>query len=83
MKWHSICLVLILAWLSGCDRYRYECQDPENWEKKQCKRPYCSSTGTCPDQLTKPEDMKVETYEPAKVDQPVPCANSGTARCGN
>jgi len=83
MKWHSICLVLILGWLSGCDRFRYPCQDPENWEKKECKRPYCSSTGTCPDQLIKPEDAKVEAYEPLKIDQSVPCTNAGTARCGN
>ena len=73
-----MCLVL-----SACDRYRYECQDPENWEKKQCKRPYCSATGTCPDQLTKPEDMKAEPNEPTKVDQSIPCANAGTTRCSN
>ena len=83
MKWRLVCLILAVVWLSGCDRYRYECQDPENWEKKQCKRPYCSSTGTCPDQLVKPEDVKVEPYEPAKTDKPIPCADAGTARCSN
>ena len=74
-----LCLCLILL-LSGCDRYRYECQDPDNWEKKQCKRPYCSATGTCPDQLTKPEDMKDES---PKVDKPVSCNDAGATRCGN
>jgi hypothetical protein len=83
MKLRWLCLITVVVWLSGCDRFRYPCQDPENWEKKECKRPYCSSTGTCPDQLVKPEDAKVETNEPAKVDQPVPCANTGTTRCGN
>ncbi len=44
---------------SGCDdRYRYPCQDPTNWDKAECKRPMCSATGTCPDQLLKPEDIK-------------------------
>ena len=80
LRW--LCLILALVWLSGCDRFRYPCQDPENWETKQCKRPYCSATGTCPDQLIKPEDAKVEN-EPAKTDKPVPCANAGAARCSN
>lgn len=67
--------------LLGCgDHFRYPCQDPENWEKKECKRPYCSATGTCPDQLTKPEDMK---DEPVKTDKPVPCNDAGTTRCSN
>ena len=83
MKLRWLCLILALVWLNGCDRFRYPCQDPENWEKKECKRPYCSSTGTCPDQLTKPEDAKVEPYEPAKTDKPIPCADAGTTRCGN
>lgn len=80
MRLRWLCLILALVWLSGCDRYRYECQDPENWEKKQCKRPYCSATGTCPDQLTKPEDMKDES---PKVDKPVSCNDAGTTRCSN
>ena len=70
------CIALVL--LVGCqDRFRYPCQDPDNWEKKECKRPYCSATGTCPDQLTKPEDMKDESV---KVDKPVSCNDAGTAR---
>lgn len=68
-------------WLVGCDQYRYPCQDPDNWGKKECKKPYCSTTGTCPEQLLKPEDMKAD--EPAKVNQPVPCPDAGAARCGN
>ena len=73
-----LCLCLLL--LSGCDQYRYPCQNPDNWETKQCKKPYCSTTGTCPEQLLKPEDLK---DEPAKTDKPVPCPESGAARCGN
>lgn len=39
--------------LTGCgERYRYPCQDPENWDEKYCKKPYCSANGTCPEDLT-------------------------------
>jgi hypothetical protein len=39
--------------LAGCtEGYRYPCQDPENWEEKFCKKPYCSANGTCPEDLT-------------------------------
>ena len=47
--------------LVGCsDQFRYPCQDPRNWDKSDCKRPLCSVTSTCPDQLTRPEDRKEE-----------------------
>jgi hypothetical protein len=48
-------LAIILAFgvglISGCGydgRYRYPCQDPENWEVPECKPPICDATGTCP-----------------------------------
>ncbi len=40
--------------LSGCGyqgQYRYPCQDPNNWEKAECKPPVCSVAGTCPEDL--------------------------------
>lgn len=53
--------------LVGCqDRYRYACQDPNNWEKPECKRPACESDGVCPDMLLgKPieEENKFEAVE--------------------
>ena len=50
--------VLLVA-LTGCDdRYRYPCQDPLNWENAECKPPICTATGTCPEQLVKPEPEK-------------------------
>jgi hypothetical protein len=53
--------VVALLSLVGCqDRYRYYCQDPGNWEKKACKKPICSSSYTCPDQVSTPEVRKVE-----------------------
>jgi len=57
MKYLSL---LILPFLLACEEnYRYPCQDPENWEKKECKKPYCSANGTCPEDLTHYEKNKV------------------------
>jgi len=47
-------LVIFSAILTvmGCqERYRYPCQDPNNWEDKRCQKPYCSANGTCPEDL--------------------------------
>ena len=76
----SYTFIFLVFLLFGCERYRYPCSDPDNWEKKECKRPHCATTGTCPDQLMKPEDMKDES---PKVDKPVSCNDAGATRCGN
>ena len=56
-------VLLLLPLLVACEeRYRYPCQEPENWEQKLCKKPYCSANGTCPEDLTH--------YEKNKVGQP-------------
>ena len=55
--------LLALFFLVSCgENYRYPCQDPDNWETKQCKKPWCSANGTCPEDLTH--------YEKSKVGQP-------------
>ena len=60
MKYLSL---LLLPLLFACSEgYRYPCQDPENWDQKFCKKPYCSANGTCPEDLTH--------YEKNKVGQP-------------
>jgi hypothetical protein len=52
-------LSVLLVLLVGCeDRFRYPCQDPQNWQNTECKPPICTATGTCPEQLTKPEPEK-------------------------
>ena len=52
-------LILLPFLLVGCvERYRYPCQDPENWNEKQCQKPYCSANGTCPEDLTHYEKEK-------------------------
>jgi len=52
-------LSILLVLLVGCeDRFRYPCQDPANWNNTECKPPICTATGTCPEQLVKPEQEK-------------------------
>ena len=51
--------LLLLVVLTACDdRFRYPCQDPKNWDNAECKPPICTATGTCPEQLVKPEPEK-------------------------
>jgi hypothetical protein len=53
-----ICL-MVLIMLSACeDRFRYPCQNPENWELDECKPPICTASGTCPEQLVTIEKEK-------------------------
>lgn len=53
-----VCLI-VLVMLSACeDRYRYPCQNPENWELDECKPPICTASGTCPEQLVTIEKEK-------------------------
>lgn len=37
----------------GGDRFRYPCQDPENWDKAFCQKPACDVTRTCPEHIFK------------------------------
>lgn len=41
--------------LVGCsDRYRYYCQNPENWEDAQCQKPQCEMIGDCAEHHIRP-----------------------------
>ncbi len=58
-KWVIILLLLPVALaFFGKDSFRYPCQDPQNWQNAECKPPICTATGTCPEQLVKPEQEK-------------------------
>ncbi len=41
-----ILIPLSLA-IFGGDRFRYPCQDPQNWDKPICQKPACDVTRTC------------------------------------
>ena len=52
MKYIFIFAVLMLT---GCeDRYRYYCQNPDNFHAAQCQKPKCLFTQTCPEYLVAP-----------------------------
>lgn len=45
----------VLFLLAACeDRYRYTCQDPENFNAKRCQKPACQFTQDCPEYLVAP-----------------------------
>ena len=55
LKWVFIILLapLALAYFSDGERFRYPCQNPENWDKEICKMPICDVTRTCPEHIFK------------------------------
>lgn len=65
-------VMLLLLLLVGCqDRYRYPCQNPDNFGLPECQKPKCLFTQTCPEYLVAPIlEKKVEPTQPAP--SPVP-----------
>jgi hypothetical protein len=62
-----ICLML----LAGCeDRYRYYCQNPDNFQAEQCQKPRCQFTQTCPEYLVAP--ILDKQIQPAAQPTPEP-----------
>lgn len=55
LKWVFIILLapLVLSYFSDGERFRYPCQNPENWDTEQCKVPHCDVTRTCPEHIFK------------------------------
>lgn len=65
-----ITLLAFVLFLAGCEEhYRYPCQDPKNWNDEQCKKPYCSANGTCPEDLAHylKDGQKPQTVAPQQV----------------
>ncbi len=80
LKWAILMPVFVL--LSGCsENYRYPCQDPDNWDEKFCKKPYCSANGTCPEDLTHYEkkNMSIDS-KGVQVYTPAPSSNKGDCK---
>jgi hypothetical protein len=41
-------IIITTILLAGCEfRYRYECQDPQNWGKAMCNNDECKAEGSC------------------------------------
>ena len=54
MSKRLLAISLVCLTLTGCGyqgHYRYPCQDPANWEAKECNPPICQVAGTCPEDL--------------------------------
>jgi hypothetical protein len=66
----KIILVIVALFLSGCfeDRYRYFCQNPENFVHPNCQKPKCLFTQTCPEYLVAPIlEKKVNDVQETKT----------------
>lgn len=47
--------LLLLVLLAACqERYRYPCQNPDNFVKAECQKPKCLFTQMCPEYLVAP-----------------------------
>lgn len=72
MKYIFLFAVLLLA---GCeDRYRYPCQNPDNFYTAQCQKPKCLFTQMCPEYLVAPilEKQVNATAQPAPAPEASP-----------
>ena len=48
-------LVIAALLLVGCEeKYRYPCQNPDNFAKAECQKPKCLFTQMCPEYLVAP-----------------------------
>jgi len=48
----TIAAVTLSMLLAGCSQqFRYPCQDPENWDKTECKPPICEVNRDCPSHI--------------------------------
>lgn len=67
----KLLVIFLIPFLYACqERYRYPCQDPENWDKKMCQKPYCSANGTCP------EDLRHYEKQPSNSPKQNTCSGS-------
>jgi hypothetical protein len=53
-------LALISASCGYDGHYRYECQDPENWDAEECNPPTCKVDGACSKDLIGFDPFEIE-----------------------
>jgi hypothetical protein len=52
MKYVILAAMMLLA---GCEeKFRYPCQNPDNFQKLECQKPKCLFTQMCPEYLVAP-----------------------------
>jgi hypothetical protein len=64
--------VLAMLALVGCeDRYRYKCQNPDNFHHADCQKPKCLFTQQCPEYLVAPIlEKQIDATKPAEPVKP-------------
>ena len=70
MKYIILLSALLLV---GCldDRYRYPCQNPDNFALEQCQKPKCLFTQMCPEYLVAPIlEKKINDVQPEAKSNP-------------
>jgi outer membrane lipopolysaccharide assembly protein LptE/RlpB len=66
---HALLIALVLL-LTACEqRYRYACQNPDNWESKQCQKPLCEVNQDCPEHVFNGQkSMELQINKEQKID---------------
>ena len=70
---NTILVGIVALLLSACfeDRYRYFCQNPDNFHAEQCQKPKCLFTQQCPEYLVAPIlEKKVTDVQPEAKPNP-------------
>ena len=62
-------LIALLALLAGCEeKYRYPCQNPDNFQKPECQKPKCLFTQMCPEYMVAPVlEKQINAEQPASA----------------
>lgn len=73
----AVVVAALVVAVAGCGydgSYRYECQDPENWEEDYCNPPMCLVDGMCTETLLgfDPTNPPQEIQEEPKEDGVAP-----------
>ena len=68
-------LPIMLIAISACGydgKYRYSCQDPDNWGTKECEPPICEVDGNCTKTLLgwDPTETTVEIIPAEETETP-------------
>jgi hypothetical protein len=66
-------IALLLLLVAGCEeKYRYYCQNPDNFHAESCQKPRCQFTQTCPEYLVAPVlEKQIDQTKPATTRTPV------------